>query len=58
MLVLTLRAHDIMMFGGMNGKLPSKIRSGNESRARQEKMMKGVFQTLAIEQVNFATNGK
>ena len=24
MLVLTLRTHDIMIFGGMNGKLPSK----------------------------------
>ena len=33
----------------MNGKLPSKIPSGNESRAQKGKMMKWVFQTLAID---------
>ena len=46
-LMLTLHTHDITMFGGMNGKLPSKILSGNESRVRKEKIMKWVFQTLA-----------
>ena len=34
--MFTLRIHDIMIFGGMNGKLPSKIPSGNESRAEGE----------------------
>ena len=36
MLVLTLRTHDIMIFGEMNGKLPSENPSGNESRAEEE----------------------
>ena len=49
MLVLTLRTYDIMIFGGMNDKLHSKIPSGNESRARKEKVVKWVFQTLAID---------
>ena len=39
----TLRTHDIMIFEGMNGKLSSKISSGNESRARKEKMIKWVI---------------
>ena len=45
--MLTLRTHDIMIFEGMNGKLIKKIPSGNEYRARKEKMMNWVFQTLA-----------
>ena len=45
--MLTLRTHDIMIFEGMNGKLIQKIPSGNEYRARKEKMMNWVFQTLA-----------
>ena len=49
MLVLTLRTHDIMILGGMKGKLSSKIPSANESRARKEKMMKWVFQILTID---------
>ena len=45
-LMRTLRTH-IMMLGGMNDKLASKISSGNESRAWKEKIMQWVFQTLA-----------
>ena len=47
MLVLTLRTHDIMIFGEMNGKLPSENPSGNESRVRRKKMMKWKFHALA-----------
>ena len=39
----TLRTHDIMIFGGMNGEWASKISSGNKSLVRKEKTMKWVI---------------
>ena len=46
-LMRALRTHDMMILGEWMGSWFQNISSGNESRARKEKMMKWVFQTLA-----------
>ena len=43
----TLRTHDIMIFGGINGKVGFRKFPLKMNPAQNEKMMKRLFQTIA-----------